>query len=712
VAATDQPPKREIGSGTANSARVYWPGQGVPGWSAFTAGEHVPDLKGHRELPTFDEMLTNPQLWALFIGMLLPLMDYDYGIEQGDADADYTAAMAADLGLPVGLPDPGETAPQLEPGAYRFDFLGHLWEALFMCAYGRYWFEQVAEYADPADGGDGLTHLKRLAPRPPHYVSDTITDDDGGLVGIMFPGKVRSPNGMMAMRDVLIPADQLVGYVLMPTSMRRWVGRSMLRPCYEPWVLRGKAVRIDIINHEKAGGVPGVETDETWQGQSLDEMRDLASQFNVGEESGWALPPGAHLKIARMGGTDVIASARYHDEVMARAWGEMVRQIVGASNGSRALADPMQDMEAVIRRALIRQFAGTFREHVIEDWWGWNVPLVNGKRPPHPQLAWRPRDDGKLPSDPELGTGEQPPNPPVARAASPLGRHGVVSRATSSKEAPASRSGRAAVNGGLRAAASLPDRPLRREPTDAEIRAAVDFASMDVAYEHNVSATERLLGKWLPDLHSAAEDAITSTKAGTERKRLTRLNASQITLPAPDPAELRPILVDAARAGADAAESELRAQGLEVVGPTDVELELAVSDQAAAVAQQVADGVRLAASRRAVQVNAGRSIADVAAATRSYLDGLAHAWERDQLRGAVQAAYNAGRLLVFSEVPASEPTSWIASELLDAVTCGPCREVDGRDFGSLSEAQRFYPFGGFMDCLGGPRCRGTVVGRC
>jgi hypothetical protein len=27
----------------------------------------------------------------------------------------------------------------------------------------------------------------------------------------------------------------------------------------------------------------------------------------------------------------------------------------------------------------------------------------------------------------------------------------------------------------------------------------------------------------------------------------------------------------------------------------------------------------------------------------------------------------------------------------------------------LAEAQRFYSFGGFNDCLGGPRCRGTVV---
>jgi hypothetical protein len=70
MSATGQnPPKREIGSGVSNSARVYWPGSGVPGWSAFTADEHVPELLGSNEIPTYDQMLTNPQLWALFIGL-------------------------------------------------------------------------------------------------------------------------------------------------------------------------------------------------------------------------------------------------------------------------------------------------------------------------------------------------------------------------------------------------------------------------------------------------------------------------------------------------------------------------------------------------------------------------------------------------------------------------------------------------------------------
>jgi hypothetical protein len=750
VAATGQnPPKREVGSGVANSARVYWPGSGVPGWSAFTADEHVPELKGAQEISTYDEMLTNPQLWALFIGLLLPCMEYDVGLEAGDADPAMTEVLAADLGLPVGLPTAGDTAPPLAPGTFDFNFSEHMWEALFALAYGRYYFEQVGEVIPD----DGLWHLRRLAPRPPHDISDILTDDDGGLRAIMFPGLDRRGSRPM-MREVPIPVTQLVGYVWMPTARRRWVGRSMMRPCYEPWVLRGRAVRIDIINHEKAGGIPFVETDETWQGTSLSELRDLASEMTVGQESGAALPPGAHLKLARVGGTDVIASVRYHDEAMARAWGEMVRQLGQTQTGSRALGGTMADLEAVMRRAVMRWFAAAFRQYVIRDWWLWNVGPT-----PHPSLAWRPRDDGQVPGDPGLGAsgGGSPPDPTVARPASALaGRRGDAARRDTigSSEPlghpptrrrgetgeggvprlgsePASDSGgreprsssqpdrpslaqdshgnrSQGERGAVAATSRLPTRPLRRQPYGHEIAAATDFAALDLTYQGAVADTEAMLAnEWLPQLHQAAEDAITLTRRGTERQRLTRLNASQITLPAPPVEPLQAILGQAAREAADGAVAELGAQGVAVAGLDDVAG--LVADQARSVAQMVADGVRLAAARKAVQVNAGRSIAEVAQEVRSYLDGLVHQWERDQLRGAVQAAQNAARLAVFGQVPEDEPAGWYSSEILDVATCGPCMEVDGRAFATLAEAQRFYSFGGFNDCLGGPRCRGTVV---
>jgi len=36
--------------------------------------------------------------------------------------------------------------------------------------------------------------------------------------------------------------------------------------------------------------------------------------------------------------------------------------------------------------------------------------------------------------------------------------------------------------------------------------------------------------------------------------------------------------------------------------------------------------------------------------------------------------------------------------------------VDGREYGpDISAAERDYPTGGYKECKGGPRCRGTLV---
>jgi hypothetical protein len=708
-----KPPTGEVGTSREPTSGSM---PGTPGWAMFMqVGEHVPELTWPASNTVFEHMLTNPQVWALFMGFVLPITDYDYGLEPGDADPAMTAVLAADLGLPVGLPDPGETAPTMWPGEYRFDFLEHLWEAAFALAYGHYYFEQVGVIGD-----DGLWHLRKLAARSPHEIRQILTDDDGGLAGIRFPGVTKRANGLSFLEDVTIPVDRLVGYIWLPDARRRWIGRSMLRACYEPWLLRDHAVRIDIVNHMKAGGVPNVETDETWQGGDLQELQQLASAFNVGQESGFALPPGAHFKLARMGGTDVIASARYHDETMARAWGSMVRQLGSTDTGSRALGDTFANLEATVRRSVVRWFAGKFREHVIEDWWRWNVPAVGGVLPPHPSLAWRPRDDGAAAVAPGAAPGGVAPDPSGARSPVAAGHSRAAARradgyASAASNPPLRGSGDAlaSVRGGdssLAAASRLPARELRRQPYAHEVAAAVDFAAMDLAYETGFDSVERLLeSSWLPELTAAAHDAVAFTKKGTDRVRLTRADAAKMRLAAPASEPLRDVLLNMARAGAAAAIIELAEQGFDVLPLSDVELEGLVTDHAAAVARQTADGVTMAASRRAVQLTGSRSPLEVADEVRSYVGGLKHQWERDQLAGAIQMATNSARFAVFARIPAEAPESFYASELLDSSTCPACAGVDGREYASLQDATRDYPSGGFLDCRGGPRCRGTVV---
>jgi hypothetical protein len=381
-------------------------GSAAMGWATFAhEGEHVPELRWPDSVRVFERMLTDSQVWALYSGTALPLLDYTWWLEPGDADLDAVDALGADLGLPVGEPDPAQPYPNIGPGRFRFNFLEHLSEALLAIPYGHYYFEQVGEIAD------GQWHLRKLGPRAPQTIEAFEVAPDGGLVSIQQSGVVVTTNGgaaMFAGRVPPITVDRLVAYVWQGDARNRWVGRSLLRPLYRHWLVKDRLIRVDAINHERAGGVPYVTTDDRYQGQSLDELQQLASEFRVGEEGGAALPPGADLKLARAGGTDIIASLNYHDDAMARVWQAQVRQLAqGGDSANRAVGQTFAGIEDQARRAIARWFAGVFREHVIEDWWVWNL----GAGQAHPVLACRPPG----------GAVAVPPNPSAAPPAQPPG---------------------------------------------------------------------------------------------------------------------------------------------------------------------------------------------------------------------------------------------------------------------------------------------------
>lgn len=76
-------------------------------------------------------------------------------------------------------------------------------------------------------------------------------------------------------------------------------------------------------------------------------------------------------------------------------------------------------------------------------------------------------------------------------------------------------------------------------------------------------------------------------------------------------------------------------------------------------------------------------------------------------RPAVQQADSLGRQGAMAVMPAAR--EYYASELNDKATCGPCHEVDGTRYPTLAEAKVDYPAGGYRNCMGGDRCRGTIV---
>lgn len=252
----------------------------------------------------------------------------------------------------------------------------------------------------------------------------------------------------------------------------------------------------------------------------------------------------------------------------------------------------------------------------------------------------------------------------------------------------------------------LPDRTLRRQPTEVEIRAAVDFRKLDQMHDTGSDQTVAWLNKIVPEQIAQLMEQVTA--AAGKGGKLSKPKAAALRAPVLGVEELTTILLDMAQGGAATAAAEAAAQGVPITEavPEKV-LKPIVAAQAQAVADLHAQSLSLAAGRKATQLTTGRSAAQIASDLGLHLQTFQHTWTQDQLKGAVQMAMNVGRLQVMDRVEA--PKMFAASELLDSNTCDPCYMIDGTEWDSIVDAQAEYGSGGYVDCDGGPRCRGTIV---
>lgn len=691
------------------------PGTVAP-WASFaaTTREHVPELQEPRAPETYDRILTDAQAWSLFTGTVLPIEDYGWWVHPNGNDEARVALLAEDVGLPM-FANASEAATYFAdrdtgqsdlvertslPGEFDFGELLH--EALFALAFGRYYFNWSGEIRD------GRWRLVDMAPLHPSTVTTISADRRGNLEYVVQRNAATfSVYGGMAYAGPppKITQAELVPFVFWPDSTRKWLGRSLFRPLYRNWLCKDVLIRVDVTNHERAGGVPWIETDERYQGKSLDDLQRLASEFRVDEEGGAALPPGALLRLARAGGTDIVGSIRYHDEQMSKVWAAMVRELGATPNGSRALGQTMVDLETLARRAIAGWFAKTVNRWVMARWWLWNYGERNA-----PVVRFTPPalEAGAAPLpvavEPLPGAGDTDPALEVAARGRPTrAATGFPSpRPAAAAAAPPSRPM-------AEARSRVPSRALRRDLTPLEVAAGVDFAAIDAVYEDTAAELARVFrDEVLPEQLDAVRESIAYTRTGTERVRITADAMAKIEIPVVGSDALVDRLTAVAVRGAAEAAAELTAQGAAVFAPGEDAVRAVVADHARAISRLVANGVGLAVTRRAVQMaRSGLSSAELAEDVAGHVGAMAHTWETDQLAGATQQALNAGRMHVFAQVE-GQGTAY-ASEVLDAATCEACAGVDGREYPDMQAALRDYPSGGFRDCRGGPRCRGTVV---
>lgn len=714
----EQGPRGELGKTGAFSSATT----GTSWNHLMVEDEHVPELVWPRSVRVYNGMRNDPQVAGLLRGSTLPIRRYFWYVDPNGADKEVASKVAEDLGLP--LMGQARTPRLRSQGRFKWD--EHLRVALNMSlTYGHMYFEQIGEIDN-----NGEWRLRKLAERMPSTIIQFGVDDTGMLQAI----KQQFNNAPW------IPLNRMMAYIHEQEG-GNWVGRSQLRSLYQPWLLKDRLLRVDITRHERNGaGMPIVELPPGATRAQRKEAAALAQMYRVGQGAGGALPAGMKLTLQGVQGnvSDTLASIRFHNEEMARSWLMMFMQLGQTESGSRALGKEFIDFFSMSQESLAIFARDMINEHMIEDWVDWNVgldspvPLVQFRREENNQLSARdlsflvqwgaiqvdsdleeflrefyrmPAPGGKLlptPANPLAGQPDPASTAPVPLKIAPAkdGKKAAASLASSHPER-AERAGDLPPTG-TPVAASSEKWPYRRLPTDHELAAATDFPKLDQQWQNGLN---RLLKKYAGIQAAQIEELVSQIDVAVDPIALMGVSAS---------GGGTDIIADAMQKlitqGATLAREEAKAQGLTLSASKallDSE-KIVASSRAGIIDQLLANALTQSAVAKALQVSPnGGGGPDVAAKVEAHLNALKGRFVEDQLGGALTAAQNAGRRAVFAEAP--DNAKFYASEILDDATCVNCAAEDGTQFENWAEAQVDYPSGGYDACLGGSRCRGTVV---
>lgn len=144
----------------------------------------------------------------------------------------------------------------------------------------------------------------------------------------------------------------------------------------------------------------------------------------------------------------------------------------------------------------------------------------------------------------------------------------------------------------------------------------------------------------------------------------------------------------------------------------DEQLGRLADDATQAVADNMSSRARRSASRRRPAGPLSDDDVDrITEGVRGELERDAESMQRASLGPAIHQGQHEGRLATLRDSePLAPSPAYYGQEMLDSSTCALCREVDGRWLGNtLAAALTEYPTGGYIRCLGGERCRGTIV---
>ncbi|NUW45552.1 phage portal protein family protein [Nonomuraea rhodomycinica] len=661
--------------------------------------EQIPDLIWPQSVQTYARMRHDPQLTAVLAAYTLPIRRATWAIDPAGCRDEVVALVADDLGLPI-LGADTEPGPARRRGVRWAD---HLRLALLSLTYGFAPFERRYEIRD------GRARLVNLGERLPHTI---------GAINLHRDGTIKTIQQDLAPISPPIPAERLVWYVH-EREGANWAGRSIMRAAYGAWLLKHEIWRVHATSIRRFGmGVPNVEAPPGATPVQVAEAQRLASAMRVGDQSGVGLPNGFKLNITGMTGSapDAMAFIHYLDQQMSRQALAGLMDLGDTSNGSRALGDSFLDLFLLSLQAVAEEIADTATSgqpgmagivaQLVDYNFGEEEPaprivvqdvgsrqevtaealdmlLRAGAINPDPELEAYVRKAWRLP---ERATAALPPppapEPTPEPAPAPQARH-------------RRRTGRARQ---VRAAAD--QEGVRRQLTLAEDSSGMDPAAIQQTWQDALDALvndwQDVAEGWRDDLADQIEQAI----ADDDLDQLAHLTLDSTAAAA----LLTAAMVALAALSAQQMADEAASQGV-TVEPAQPDEE-ALGAVAAVIAALLAAWLAGAAAREALRLAVPGAVATaVAAAVLAFLAGLSDRFLRDQLGSALSQAQASGRFAVLDAAPAAR---YVASEVLDTATCGPCRDVDGVEFDDLDAARAAYGNGSYIHCQGGVRCRGTV----
>ncbi|MEV5211344.1 DUF935 family protein [Micromonospora sp. NPDC053740] len=645
--------------------------------------EQVPALVYPLSVETYAQMRRDPQLAAILAGYTLQIRRASWSVNPAGCRPEVAQLVADDLGLPV----TGDDTPRAAR-VRGVSWAEHLRAALACLTYGHSGFEILAEMRA------GLARLSMLAERPAHTITAIYADQrSGAFQGVTqdIPGRLDVPQ---------IKADRMVWYCH-EREGNSWQGTSLLRPAYGPWLLKRELQRVLATSSRRFGmGVPTVKalpgTSPT-DGQMTAAL-GLATSARVGDQGGAAVPPGFTFELVGMTGStpDTLAFIRYLDQQMSRMSLMSHLDLGTSESGSRALAESFVDVLMMSIQSVAETVADTITRQAAARLVGWNFG-----------------DDEPVPAVTVSGIGDR--REITAQSLDLLLRSGALS-ADPALEAHIRREWRLPERQATPEPVPRPVAAGARRPRAVAAAAPVEPANyQDLADQHAQAVTD-LSAVWEQESPPLVDALTEATAAEVSAGMLVGFGS--LAVPPVVTAGLTAALIATLSAGAAlaaaGAAAELAALGIVASTALGDDHTTRIEQIAEATVGLIVAGYASGAGRVAMaQTGPDTPASTVGQAVRDHLIDLSTAKGSGLVAGnlaaAVTSAQAEARRAVLEQAPAG--TRFVANEVLDdGNRCGPCGDVTGTEYDSLTAALVDYPTGlRFKDCAGGHRCRGLIA---